>query len=323
MWGAIFFAKVTRVASVAPVEFSDPIVIRYGAGMINEDESSSEEELMVGDETNKESFQFKPSKLPCPLLEFRILNLRSGQDGGEIIDAALNLVASIDENQASQALRNAVRGPRRRGKKGKRRSNARGANRGGAVGRGALVAPTRDRVEKAQETLRTLLSTSRTHQSIEEDPTGKLIPKKLFVKLEIECQEHPFFKRVWLGRHVLDQHSPLLRQEAKELIRLNGGKWPMELNKPEAVRASVHFDQIVVSLSGTSNADANSVYAQKVYEYIDLCVGYQFCDILFRENDGSIGVDHTLLNDVREQHGGGGEDLRARVESKLSDILIL
>ena len=45
MWGAIFFAKVTRVASVAPVEFSDPIVIRYGAGMMNEeDESSSSED---------------------------------------------------------------------------------------------------------------------------------------------------------------------------------------------------------------------------------------------------------------------------------------
>lgn len=336
MWGAIFFSKVTRVASVAPIEFSDPMVIRFGTAVMNQDDSSSEEEAEAeegsgsmeegdGNIPTKEIFKFQPSKLPCPLLEFRVLNLRSAQQGGEIIDAALNLVASIDENQASQALRNAVRGgPRRRGKRGKRRGQRRGGNVAGRPSRrSASNAPPRDRLEKAEETLRGLLSPTRTHQTIDEDPTGKLIPRKIFVKLEVESPEHPFFKRTWLSRHVLDQHSPLLKQEAKELIRLNGGKWPMEMNSPEAVRASVHFDQIVVSLSGTSNADANNVYSQKVYEYADLCVGYRFCDILFRENDGSIGVDHTLLNDVREQRGGGGEDLQARTQKKLSDVLIL
>jgi hypothetical protein len=96
-------------------------------------------------------------------------------------------------------------------------------------------------------------------------------------------------------------------QEAKELIRLNGGNWPVELNTAEAVRACVLFDQIVVILLGTSNADANSVYAQKVYGYVDLCVG----------------VDHSLLNDVKEQRGGGGEDVHTRAERQFSDILIL
>lgn len=70
----------------------------------------------------------------------------------------------------------------------------------------------------------------------------------------------------------------------------------------------------MVSLSGTSNADANSVYAQKVYDYRDLCVGYRFCDILYRDSDGKIAVDHALLNDVKEQRGGGGEDLQLRDE---------
>ena len=89
------------------------------------------------------------------------------------------------------------------------------------------------------------------------------------------------------------------------------------------MRCSVHFDQVVVSLSGTSNADANSVYAQKVYDFDDLCVGYQFCDILYCEADGSIGVDHSLLNDVKEQTGGGGEDLHVRSEHALSEVIIL
>ena len=34
--------------------------------------------------------------------------------------------------------------------------------------------------------------------------------------------------------------------------------------------------------------------------------------MLFRENDGSIGVDHQLLNDVKEQSDGGGEGLDLR-----------
>jgi hypothetical protein len=103
-----------------------------------------------------------------------------------------------------------------------------------------------------------------------------------------------------------------LKQEAKELIRLNGGHWPNELNNANAVRASINFHQILVSFSGTSNVDANSVYSQNSYGFDDVCVGYAFSSMLFRENDGSIGVDHQLLNDVKEQSDGGGEGLDLR-----------
>jgi hypothetical protein len=130
--------------------------------------------------------------------------------------------------------------------------------------------------------------------------------------LHVESNEHPFFERVRNVRHVLDHASPLLKQEAKELIRLNGGHWPNELNNANAVRASIHFHQILVSFSGTSNVDANSVYSQNSYGFDDVCVGYAFCNMLFREDDGSIGVDHQLLNDVKEQSGGGGEGLDLR-----------
>lgn len=327
MWGAILFAKVTRVASFAQVEFSDALVIRFGVGVANLDDMSSSEDEAGNGSSNKKSnykanrppieerkeaeFKFKPSKLPCPLLEFRVMNLRATQHGGEIIDAHMTVVGSIHESQASTSLKNSVV-PRRRLRRGRRRRRMfRRPPKPKTSKSKVFGTPSLESLEKAQESIRNLISNSRPNQTIDEDPSGKFIPKRIFAKLEIDPEEHPFFKRIWLARHVLNEHSPLLKQEAKELIGLNAGHWPIELNSSEGIRASICFDQIVVSLSGVSNADANSVYAQKVYDYVDLCVGYRFCDLLFREADGSIGVDRTLLNDVREQRGGGGEDLNA------------
>jgi len=152
--------------------------------------------------------------------------------------------------------------------------------------------------------------------------------RREFAKLFVESQDHPFFKRVWVAKHILDQDSPLLINHAKDLIRLNGGRWPAELNTASAVRSCVKFDQILVSLSGTSNADANTVYAQKIYDFSNVVVGYRFCNILYREVDGSLGVDATLLNDVLEQAGGRAEELDQQLsrfsfrKSKM-DILIL
>ena len=140
--------------------------------------------------------------------------------------------------------------------------------------------------------------------------------------------EHPFFKRVWNVRHVLDATPPLLKPEARDLIRANGGHWPEELNNPTAVRTSIQFDQILVSFPGTSNVDANSVYSQNAYKFEDVYIGYAFCNMLFREANGSIGVDHTLLlNDFKEQSGRGGEELHhhdAETSTRsISDICIL
>ena len=153
-------------------------------------------------------------------------------------------------------------------------------------------------------------------------------PNQVFAKLMVETMEHPFFNRVWNVRHVLDESSPILKAEAKELIRVNKGHWPEELNSAIGVRSSIHFSQILVSFSGTSNVDANSVYSQKAYNFMDVGVGYAFCNMLFRESDGSIGVDHKLLNDVKEQSGGGGEpldlwDSGGNPQRALKDIFIL
>ena len=44
-------------------------------------------------------------------------------------------------------------------------------------------------------------------------------------------------------------------------------------------------------------------------DYVDINIGYQFVNILYRDSAGSLGVDTDIINDVREQNGGGGEPL--------------
>ena len=148
-----------------------------------------------------------------------------------------------------------------------------------------------------------------TYQAFEEDPTGYLVPKRVFCKLEVDSSHHPFFKRVWILRHRLDETSPLLIPDIRKKVKANNGSWPADLNSAEAVRSSIKFDQILVSLSGTSNADANTVYAQKVYEFVDINIGYRFVNLLYRDPvDDALRADIRLINDVVEQAGGGGEE---------------
>jgi hypothetical protein len=321
-WSAIFLSKMTRVSSFAQVTFSDPIVLNYGPGLSvhqdEEDASDDDDEKVIKQPVNN----FTRSKLPCPVLEFRVLNRLENQKHGEIIDATMNIVASIDEDQIGSAGKG-----NSKKKKKKRKKKA-----GRQAGRGVKDYLDDDEIEEdaaeqSEKLLYQLLNKKkierRSSLTIDEDPTGNLVSRKIFAKLEIESQEHPFFKRIWNARHVLDQDSPLLKQDAKDLILLNGGHWPEELNSAEAVRASMHFDQILVSLSGTSNADCNSVYAQKVYDYVDLCVGYRFCNVLYRSPQGITSADPEILNDVLAQYGGGAEDLHGREAESASEIFIL
>ena len=59
---------------------------------------------------------------------------------------------------------------------------------------------------------------------------------------------HPYFNRVWHGRHILDAESPLLSVAARKRIRLNGGFWPEDLNNPESVRNHLRVSFFYVSL---------------------------------------------------------------------------
>lgn len=317
--GAIVFGKISRIQSFAQVVFSDPIVIRYGAGV---DVEEGRTKVNLDEDTNHNATK----GLPCPVLEFRVVNRLNGTVGGEILDATVNIVASID---ASQACKDQGTNSRRRrgGKKGKKR----GAMKRQAL-RGLRGDDDEDEEEKSENgkgpvqnfslrrSMRTLnsnrtvplISAQRSTQSFDEDVTGHLVPRRIFSKLEVESPDHPFFKRVWIVRHRLDENSPLLMSWVRQAVKNNRGFWPEHLNSPEGVRTGVKFDQILVSLSGTSNADANAVYAQKVYEYVDINVGYRFVNLLYRDPvDDSLLADVRLTNDVVEQNGGGGESLES------------
>jgi hypothetical protein len=96
--------------------------------------------------------------------------------------------------------------------------------------------------------------------------------------------------------------------QARQSIVDNNGYWPDSLNNHEAVRASIRFNDCVVSFSGTANACGSHVYAQKVYDFADMHVGYSFANML-TVRQGSIVMDSSLLNVVHEQVGGGAEPI--------------
>lgn len=321
--GAVIFGKVARIRSHAQVLFSDAIVIRYGTGVMAEHSEAVDDgsqSQMSGRDEDIENPNLS-RHIPCPVLEFRVVNRLHATLGGEIIDGTMNIVASIDEHQASPAIRRAARrGFRRRGRRRRKLPH-----------HVPTILESREmKTIDPQESFNTLARTIREHarrhhhQAFDEDPTGRIVPRRIFSKLEIESPDHPFFKRQWIARHVLDATSPLLTEEARKIVRLNNGFWPKEMDDHESVHASIQFDQILVSLSGTSNVDANSVYAQKVYDYEDINVGYSFVNILYRnEDDGHLLVDPTKINDVTEQYGGGGEPLVITEKKHFTDMLVL
>lgn len=160
---------------------------------------------------------------------------------------------------------------------------------------------------------------TRSVAPMEEDST--LAPKQVFHKLDIETARHPFFKRRWFIRHRLDASSPLLSNRARKLIEANGGNWPKVFNNYKSVRKHLKFHEIIVNISGTSNNDGSAVFAQKVYDYVDVNIGYAFAPVLTVTDDNTLMVDASLINDVFEQRGGGAEPFQAREGCLLQDGL--
>lgn len=49
------------------------------------------------------------------------------------------------------------------------------------------------------------------------------------------------------------------------------------------------------------------MYAQKVYDLIDVNVGYRFVPMNYHAETGELKTDSYLLNAISEQRGGGAE----------------
>lgn len=113
---------------------------------------------------------------------------------------------------------------------------------------------------------------------------------------------------MWNIRHVLDEHSPLLSNQARTLIRSNNGQWPANLSNAVSIRQYLCFNDIIISFSGTSNAHGRTVYAQKVYTFSNICIGYSFANVLALENYRVV-VDTNMIHEIVEQVGGGAEPI--------------
>ena len=309
---AIFFAKVSRIQSFAQVDFSEVVCIRYGYGLNDEAPISTEPAaatMLPVNSEDEESSVFNvemDTKLPCPMLEFRLVNRMHNIPGGEIVDARINVVASIDSaNFDSCAPMKGVgrhSGTPIKRRPGKKRRAARRPDLPPIYSLSERVASMRTMTLPQLDD--NLCVNDETHQ-----PT---IPRTVLTKLDCESLDHPFFKRVFTIRHRLDEYSPLLKVGPKLMLQANDGYWPHELNDAKSVRESIHFDEIIIRLTGLSNADANTVFSHTVYDFSDLRVGYQFSHMLYRSvDDGSLRANTSLLSSVVEQEGGGGEVLRS------------
>mmetsp|Transcript_16060 Transcript_16060/g.32083 ORF Transcript_16060/g.32083 Transcript_16060/m.32083 type:complete len:729 (+) Transcript_16060:122-2308(+) len=281
-----------------------------------------------------------------PVLEFRIANELNETVGGEIIDANVNAVVILESNESNDEVSNDLARQIELNRKKRAAKEAGAKMRKSAAMKTVNTVPQATRsdstrsVESVDSTStsdetasmrstknKNTLSASTILQGlnplvssvqntlglqkmkIDEETSSSIVPRMVFSKLELDNSEHPFFKRCWTFRHTIDQNSPLLSNAARDTIMENGNKWPLEWNNPESIRKAIHFNQIVVSFTGVSNISAASVYRQKVYDYVDYVIGYQFVNPLFRGRHGKLKVDLNIINDVIEQNGGGGETL--------------
>lgn len=388
---AIIFSKIARSQSVAHVIFSDTVVIRFGQELMQSPANVSTRNI-----NNHNSFtgQFfddntgSVTRYPCPILEFRIVNLLHDEKGGEILNCKLNVVSSTlqevsvqdtGEGDVSRASffgvlssKEVVRGMMRTLKdvstmSASTRSGVGPVRTGGSIiqkvnrsitdftaahnihtldssgsigGDGAEALPYKEEeapVGVGSDVLNDSYDLSVDEQEILLTPTGKIsrpperrkkrpermrsvcvdeepgdgekpASKRIFAKLDLETDSHPFLKRVWNIRHKLTQDSPLLTEDARDLIRLNMGLWPVTLCNLENIKKCLDLSQLIVTLNGTNVASGSSVYKLHVYGPDSVMVGRTFENPLKLGPDGKLMIDMGLVHTTKPQHGGNESD---------------
>ena len=187
-----------RIQSHAQVLFSDPIVIRFGNGVDARDNDSSSEE----DEPVSTRSATKRSKIPCPILEFRVVNRLHNEIGGELMDASLNVVANVDAVDADPSLIEALESSRRpldssrqHGYPGSTTTDSQSDTLSDGGNISAASSSDLPPFFSNRKPFGSLLHSRRqTHNTIVEDPSSRpLVNKRIFSKMVIEQQEHPFF----------------------------------------------------------------------------------------------------------------------------------
>ena len=327
--GAILFGKVLRFQSRAPVIFSDPLVIRLSTSITSvSSEKKSFFRRSPEDEESMATMRDSTSRglVDPPILEFRLVNLLHDELAGEIIGASLQVVASKNADDTDPQILEFSSRERNKSIEQQQLSASRRSN-SGSTGSQEAEMPSPKGIEiKSDNGVRS--SKTRLKQSIlrglrprsnsfqpnnhKADVTTydggnrALIPKIIFSNIHIEEPQHPLFKRVWVGQHVLDETSPLLKDKVKSKVRKRQGLWPRSQCTAARIKKSLDFNQIIVSITGVSNVTGSEVYAHHLYDFNDVIVGYEFVDILLQENSGAIKVDmgglHCVVGQFEDQY---------------------
>lgn len=168
----------------------------------------------------------------------------------------------------------------------------------------------------ANSELRCLASVEdeRDEKSIIGEDSRVNLPRRLFLNMVLTNGEHPFFRRCWTATHVINEKSPLIKKRMRERIQKNHGFWPKKYSNADVIKRNLKFKQIIVNFTGVSKRTTKEVQAQQVYDIRDVIVGYQFINVLEKDN-GNVVVKRELINDITEQNGDDkGEDLSKIIE---------
>lgn len=89
--GAILMGKIMRYNAIAPIRWSDPLILRYGSGVKIERQRNNSEKNAENAETSETSENGNKNcddePIPYPIIEFRMGNEAFSRDGGEIANA--------------------------------------------------------------------------------------------------------------------------------------------------------------------------------------------------------------------------------------------
>lgn len=296
---AIFYAKVTRLHARAAVTFSSCLCLQYGSAVRHGDAFFNEEDERQDTNTSTSAptaaigatNAVDPSLSHFPFIEFRIVNDRANNRGGELVDASISCI--LKKNKLSRGI------------------------------------------PKEAESESFLMGLSDDGPETNNKDRIPLV-KRTFHRITFEPESHPMFSKAWHARHRLDQHSPLLKSSVRKEIEKSHREWWDQLAEnqaqgggeaTEAVAASIRsalsdFEEIVVTVQGTSLLNASRVFAKKTYRFDDIYVGWQFASVFFLNHEADKGpkhddkynprkllVDHRLVHDILPQEGGGHEPL--------------
>lgn len=327
---AILFGKITQFQGNAQIVFSSIISVTYGKGSNGEDE---DEDTTISSGTNNTQ-----SEIPCPVLRFKIANELHSMAKGEITDAVLHVVATIDAKNSILGIRServfndalklststAILKKTKSEpafddnppvSKNTSKKNQLYAMRQSYYGQldayqneeyNIRISDTDMDISNHASMFRSAVKTSRSLFFQEETNIDK--PNLVFAEVIVTPDVHPFFSSTWVVSHRLDANSPLLKKKYRKAVSMNNGFWPQNLNNMEEVRKSIHFDDLLISFKGNSGLSGREVYHQHLYTLDDLRVGVQFKSLLMQNLDGSIYVSCKDIDETRIQDGGISED---------------